>query len=316
MRSGQLLKNATGSTGSRGSLERVHLMDAMPCILRAYYAFPESYLDREGHSCNAVVGFTNFLTNYFQRRKPTHMALCFDRGESTFRKESYRAYKSNRKLIPKELKQQIQRCRWFAEEGIGVPCYDIPGYEADDLIATLSKTMTECGHKCTVITNDKDLCQLVGKKVSIYDFVKREEIDESAVRKKLGVEPCQFVDLIGLMGDAVDRIPGVKGIGPKTAVPLLTHFKDLEELYDNLDRVDKLPIRGARGVQKRLDDGRDMAFRCRELARLERKVTQLEDVGLSNLKLTTTESEVYEYWRSFDLSISCHTEESTKRASL
>jgi len=228
--------------------------------------------DASGRQANAVVGFANFIVNYIRDEKPTHIALCFDRSlTSSFRNRMFPAYKSNRELPPAELKGQIERCRKLAET-LGVACFDDKLYEADDLIATLAEVATAAGQKCIVVSSDKDLCQLVRPRVSMYDFAKGERYDEAGVRKKLGVHPWQVPDLLGLMGDAVDCIPGVRGIGGKTAVSLLKRFKDIDDIYANLARVEKLPIRGAIGIRDRLAAEKDKALLSRRLATLARKI--------------------------------------------
>lgn len=263
--------------------QTVHLIDALPYVFRAYFSLPSSIRDPSGRESNAVVGFANFLVNYIRDERPTHMALCFDKSLTTsFRNKLYPAYKSNRELPPLELKGQINRCRKFAE-ALGVKCFDDKTYEADDIICALSTSLTAQGHRCVIVTSDKDLYQLVGSQASVYDFAKGQRYDAAAVYKKMGVHPCQIVDLLGLMGDAVDCIPGVKGVGAKTAVFLLSRYDDLDDIYRNLSQVDNLPIRGAIGIRERLEVGKDMAYLSRRLATLAKKVP-MKSRSLGRLK--------------------------------
>lgn len=247
-------------------MKKVHIIDALPYVYRAYYALPSGLKDPHGRHSNAVIGFANFLVKYIKREEPTHLAICWDSCTSTnFRRDSFPAYKSNREPASAELRCQIERCRLFSE-ALGLTCYNGEGYEADDLIATLARPLVDDGHSCTVVTNDKDLCQLVGPRLEFYDFAKARRYDEQGVLKKLGVRPAQVPDFLGLAGDSVDCIPGVPRLGPKTAVFLLAHFNDLEELYEKLDQVSKLKIRGAQGIADRLGANKELAFQSRKLA--------------------------------------------------
>jgi 5'-3' exonuclease len=261
-------KAAAGGGRAAGGLKVVHLIDAC-----AYYALPGSIQDPSGRQSNALVGFANFLVGYIETEEVSHLALCFDsRLNSSYRNEIYPDYKSNRPSPPDEFKEQVKRCRKFAE-ALGVACFDDKKYEADDIIATLGTKLLAGGHRCTVITSDKDLLQLVEPGLSVYDFGKDLRYDESGVKKKMGVRPDQVVDLQGLTGDAVDCIPGVSGIGPKTAEALLKKFGDLDTLYSSLDKVGSMKgLRGATGIQSKLAAGKDQAYLSKKLATLERKV--------------------------------------------
>eukprot|EP00746_Dinoflagellata_sp_MGD_P083727 gnl/MRDRNA2_/MRDRNA2_33298_c0_seq1.p1 gnl/MRDRNA2_/MRDRNA2_33298_c0~~gnl/MRDRNA2_/MRDRNA2_33298_c0_seq1.p1 ORF type:complete len:345 (+),score=47.21 gnl/MRDRNA2_/MRDRNA2_33298_c0_seq1:88-1122(+) len=246
--------------------QEVHLIDALPYFFRAYYALPGSISDPLGRQSNAVVGFTNFLIKYLADHKPSHVAVCWDHSLTTcFRNKIYPAYKANRKLPPPAMKDQIKRCRQVTE-ALGLICFSDERYEADDLIASLALPLTAGGHRCIVVTCDKDLCQLVGPQVVLYDFAKGERHDAKGVQRKLGVKPYQVPDYLGLIGDAVDNIPGVQGLGHKTAVAILAKFKDLESIYSSLDRIAKMNIRGAEGMVEKLRTQREMAFLSRTLA--------------------------------------------------
>jgi len=264
--------SVTATRSPKRARSTVHLIDALPYVFRAYFALPGTIKDSAGRQSNAVVGFANFLLRYLADEVPTHAALCFDRSlTSSFRNKLYPAYKSNRTLPPPELKGQIERCRKFAEV-LGLACYDDKSYEADDLIASLATPLASSGHSCIIVTNDKDMCQLVGPRVTLYDYAKGERLDAAGVHKKLGVRPEQVTDFLGLAGDSTDCIPGVKGVGAKTAVKLLARFDDLEALYTGLPRaVARLrALRGARGIAERLEAHRDTAFLSRTLATLAR----------------------------------------------
>jgi len=245
---------------------KVHLIDALPYVFRAYFSLPTSMVDPSGRSINAVRGFGDFLLRYIADEAPTHVGLCFDKSLTTsFRNEIYPPYKSSRELPPPELEAQLNAC-FALGDALGLSCYEDERYEADDIIATLAAPLVGAGHECVVVTNDKDLCQLVGPRLRVYDFARGERHDEAGVLDKMGVRAGQVPDFLGLAGDSVDDIPGVKGIGVKTAAALLAEFEHLEELYEDLEKVTTLPIRGAKGVAKKLHDDREMAFLSRQLA--------------------------------------------------
>ncbi|CAK0819111.1 unnamed protein product [Prorocentrum cordatum] len=225
-----------------------------------------------GRQSNALVGFSRFLVDYALTEEPTHVALCFDcSGGSAFRKKMHAGYKSNRPKAEAPFLDQLKRCKEFAD-ALGMKCFESKKFEADDLIATLSTAVLSKGHRCTVVTVDKDLCQLVEPRLSVYDPAGGSRYDEAGVVKKFGVLPCQVVDMLGLVGDSADCIPGVRGIGPRTAAQLLQQFKDLDAVYAGLDKVATLGLRGAAGVQKALAAGQDIAFLSRTLATLEHNV--------------------------------------------
>ncbi len=245
---------------------RVHLVDASPYIFRAYFSLPSSMVDREGAPVNAVYGFATFLLKLVADEGATHLGVAFDQSLTTsFRNEIYPAYKAQRDLPPPELEAQLDACREVAA-ALGATTWVDERYEADDLIGTACRRLERDGHEVVVVTSDKDLAQLVGERVTLLDYGRGERYTPEAVRAKFGVEPGQIVDLLALAGDSVDNIPGVKGVGPKTATALLTEFGDLESLYDRLHEVPAMALRGARGVAERLARDRGSAFLSRRLA--------------------------------------------------
>jgi 5'-3' exonuclease len=245
-----------------------HLVDASPYIFRSYFSLPATITDPGGRPVGAVYGFAVFLLKLIQDEAPTHLAVAFDGSLTTsFRNELYPAYKAQRALPPAELEAQLDDCRELAG-AFGAATFVDRRYEADDLIATLCRRLVTAGHHVVVVTSDKDLCQLVGERVTLFDAARGERYDAARVAEKFGVRPEQIPDLQGLAGDPVDNIPGIRGIGPKTAAALLTEFADLESLYDRLESVAELPLRGARAVKRRLEAGREEAFLSRRLALL------------------------------------------------
>ncbi len=246
--------------------QAVHLIDASPYIFRAWFALPSSLVDRAGNPTAAVYGFTSFLLAYLDEQRPTHLALTFDESLNTsFRNELYPEYKPQRDLPPAELEAQLADCQAVGQ-ALGLATFVSERYEADDLIATLCKPLEREGHDVTVVTSDKDLAQLVSDRVTLFDYAKGERFGPPEVVAKFGVRPEQIADYLGLAGDSVDNIPGVAGVGAKTAAALLTSFADLAAIYADLEAVSKLPIRGAAGVARKLEASRELAFLSRELA--------------------------------------------------
>jgi 5'-3' exonuclease len=248
----------------------VHLVDALPYVFRAFHSLPSSMRAPDGRPINAVHGFAGMLARYLAEERPSHLAVCFDESLTTsFRNELYPAYKSSRPEPDEDLVVQLERCQRLAR-AVGATVLADDRYEADDLIGTLADRATAAGREVVVTTNDKDLGQLVTDTVELYDFAKAERLGPDGVRAKLGVAPAQVPDLLGLAGDAVDDIPGVKGVGAKSAVALLAAFPSLDAIYADLEAVEALPLRGAKGLRRKLEQGRDLAFLSRELATIAR----------------------------------------------
>lgn len=243
----------------------VHLIDASPYIFRAFFALPEME-GAHGGRIEAIYGFAGFLLKFLAEERPTHAAVAFDESLTTsFRNDIYPEYKAQRELPPEELVAQLRSCREFAR-AMGLLEFADERYEADDLIGSLAKPLAARGHGIVVVSSDKDLAQLVGPRTELFDYSKGQHYGPAEVVEKFGVEPRQIPDYLGLAGDSVDNIPGVRGVGKKTAVALLSAFADLDELYADLGRVAELELRGARSLAAKLDAGRDLAFLSRELA--------------------------------------------------
>jgi 5'-3' exonuclease len=248
----------------------VHLIDASPYLFRAFFSVPASVVDRSGRPANAVHGFASFLLRYLREERPTHVGAAFDQSLTTsFRNELYPGYKAGRELPPPDLEAQQRDCLEMAR-ALGLVTWVDPRYEADDLIAAACATLRRGGHRVVVTSSDKDLGQLVEDEVQLFDFARGLRYGPAEIRERLGVSPAQVPDLLGLAGDPVDDIPGVPGVGRKTAAALLAHFPDLEALYADLAAVAELPLRGARGVARRLEQHRELALLSRELATVSR----------------------------------------------
>jgi 5'-3' exonuclease len=249
----------------------VHLIDASPYIFRAFFSLPESLKSRDGMPAGAVYGFSSFLLKLVADERPTHLGVAFDRSLTTsFRNRIYPPYKAQRALPPPELLAQLRACEKVAA-ALGAATFIDDAYEADDLIGTLCARLEAGGHGAVIVTSDKDLAQLVSPRVSLYDFGKALRLTPPEVFAKLGVRPDQVADLLGLAGDPVDNIPGVPGIGRKTAVALLAHFGHVEDLYRRLAELPKLAtIRGGAALAERLLAHRELALLSKELATVAR----------------------------------------------
>ena len=251
-----------------------YLVDASPYVFRAYFSLPSSITTPAGEPANAVYGFTSFLLKLLADEDPSHLAVAFDESLTTsFRNDLFPAYKAQREPPPAELEAQLAACREVAE-ALGAATFADAVYEADDLIATLAERLPERA-RGVVVSGDKDLAQLVSERVELYDFARGERLGPAEVAEKFGVEPRQVADLLALQGDAVDNIPGVPGVGAKTARALLARFADLDDLYRRLGEVEGLALRGAGSLAARLEAHRATALLCRRLA------TVVSDVPLA-----------------------------------
>ena len=237
---------------------RLFLIDGSSYIFRAFYAIP-ALNNAAGLPTNAIFGFTNILLKFLKQYKPEYVAVALDAGRETFRNEMFAAYKGNRPEAPADLIPQFPYFRKVLD-ALNLPLLELPGYEADDIIATLCDRLADKGCELVVVSSDKDLMQLVTNGVKLLDSAKDRWIGTDEVREKFGVSPEQVIEVMGLMGDAVDNIPGVKGIGEKTAGALIQQFQTLENLYDHLDEIEQMKLRGAARVRKILEAGKTPPF--------------------------------------------------------
>ncbi len=211
----------------------LHLIDGSAFIFRAYHALPPLTRKSDGLPVGAVSGFVNMLQRYIDGNSgadaATHVAVIFDKGSHTFRNDLYDLYKANRDAMPEDLRPQIPLTR-MATEAFNIACKELEGFEADDIIATLSCQARDAGGRVTIVSSDKDLMQLVGDGVEMLDPMKNRRIDRDGVFEKFGVFPDRVVDVQSLAGDSVDKVPGAPGIGIKTAALLINEFGDLDQL--------------------------------------------------------------------------------------
>jgi DNA polymerase-1 len=235
-----------------GKGHHLHLIDGSAFIFRAYHALPPLTRKSDGLPIGAVSGFCNMLQRYVEGNAGsdvTHVAVIFDKGSHTFRNDMYDLYKANREAMPEDLRPQIPLTR-RATEAFNIACEELEGYEADDIIATLAVQGRRAGGRVTIISSDKDLMQLVGDGVEMFDAMKNRTIDREGVFEKFGVYPERVVDVQALAGDSVDNVPGAPGIGIKTAALLINEFGSLEELLDRAGEI-KQPKRRETLLEKR-----------------------------------------------------------------
>ena len=242
-----------------------YLIDASVYVFRAYYSMPEDMVDDNGNPVNALYGFCRFIGDFMERVTPEYIAILFDESMTeSFRTEIYPEYKANRDPAPPELKRQFEQCRRFVR-ALGIMEHSSPAYEADDLIGTLVHHGRRNGRPSTIVTRDKDLAQLLTRDDIFWDFAGKGKIGYDKVPEVFGVWPEQIADFLALAGDSVDNIPGVPGVGKKTAGALLGHFGSLDEIYDNLDKVHEVEVRGAKTLGAKLETHRDAAVLARKL---------------------------------------------------
>jgi DNA polymerase-1 len=272
------------------------LIDGHAIIYRAYHAFPE-LTDPQGRLVNAVYGFARILLTAIRDFEPEYIAVAFDHPKPTFRHEQFADYKAQRAEMPDDLKPQVERIKQLVEV-LNIPMLEQAGFEADDLIGSFAGQVAAKNSdlQVVIVTGDKDLLQLVTEQVHVWipsrgKYGTDTEYDPDGVKQKMGVPPEKVVDLKGLMGDSSDNIPGVKGVGQKTALKLLQQFGSLEAVFERVDKLasgelEKDPlIKGA--LFKRLHQDKDQAFMSRELAKIDVEAkfsAKLEDCRLSGYK--------------------------------
>jgi 5'-3' exonuclease len=246
----------------------IFLVDASVYVFRAYHSMLPDMRDADGNCTHAVFGFARFLGDLIERVRPTHMAVAFDqRGRHSYRRGIYPAYKANRERAPAALTQQFEPCRELCRH-LGVAEFVYPEYEADDIIGTLAGLMRAAGVRAAYITRDKDLAQLMRDGDLLWDFGARGQFGYHDIERHFGVQPERFADYLALAGDESDNIPGVPGVGHRTAASLMKAFASLDELYEDLERVARLRIRGAGTLGARLAEHRDTVFLARRLTRI------------------------------------------------
>ena len=242
----------------------IYLIDGSAYIHRAYHAI-RGLSNSKGLPTNAVFGFTKMLLKLTQERNPEYMGMFFDAKGPTFRHEIFDAYKANRPPMPEDLSIQIPYIKDITK-GFNIPLFEMPGYEADDLIGTLARKAEDAGFFVIMVTGDKDFMQLVTDRSIVWDPMKEKTIDGDMIRDTYGLEPGQMVDVMGLSGDSADNIPGVPGMGPKTSVSLIKTYGSMERLYEQVNAIKK------KKQHENLVRYKEQALLSRELVRINDKV--------------------------------------------
>lgn len=258
----------------------LYLVDASVFVWRAYHSVPIALVDRDGNPVNALHGFARFLGDLIERVRPAHIAVAFDATlAGSFRSRLFPAYKANRDPAPQELKRQFVLCRYLCE-ALGITSFTSREYEADDVVGTLATRMRAAGQQITVVTRDKDLAQLIRPGDEYWDYIGEERFRYDQIAERFGVQPERIACFLAVTGDACDNIPGVPGVGRKTASMLFHHFESLAHLYDDLDRVLKLKqLRNPGFVCGQLRDHRESAFLARQLTQIACDVPIDVDLG-------------------------------------
>lgn len=264
------------------------LVDGSSYLYRAFHALPP-LTTSNGQPTGAVKGVLNMLKRLIKDYPESPMAVVFDAPGKTFRDEMYSDYKAHRPPMPDDLRSQIKPLH-ACVRALGLPLLCIEGVEADDVIGTLAHHATQAGRDAVISTGDKDMAQLVNDHITLVNTMKEETLDETGVKEKFGLPPSLIIDFLALMGDKVDNIPGVPGVGEKTAIGLLQGMEGgLETIYGDLERVKTLSFRGAKTLPKKLEEHRDQAFLSYQLATIK---TDCElPVGLDDLDIAHPDRE-------------------------
>jgi len=259
-------------------MKKIALIDGYGFVFRAYHSLPP--LNRnDGTPVGAVFGFTNMLIKLVASLEVSHLAVVFDSGSKTFRNDIYSKYKSNRPPCPEDLIPQFPIVRECAE-ALNIAVIEKIGFEADDIIATIAKKSAQENFQVIIVSSDKDLMQLVDNNISMFDAMKNKFISFDEVNEKFMVKPDKVIDVLALMGDASDNVPGVKGIGPKTASELINEYGSIENLYQNLDNIKQEKRR------KLLEENQENAFLSKKLIQLDENVNlgiEIDDLKSKNL---------------------------------
>ncbi len=252
------------------SRKNLYLVDGSAIFYRAYFAFIRNPLfNSKGENTSATFGFVNSLMKIIRDEKPEYMAVVFDTKAPTFRHKMYKEYKATREKMPEELVVQLPRIR-EAADALNISCLEMEGYEADDIIGTIARQAEKDGMDVWLVTGDKDFFQLVNDNVRIYNPQKgansAEILDPKGVKEKFGVSPEKIIDMLALMGDSSDNVPGVPGIGPKTAISLLEQFGNLDSILSGADKIK------AAGVRKKIEQNEELAKLSRKLVTIDTSV--------------------------------------------
>jgi DNA polymerase-1 len=267
--------------------ERLFLLDGMALAYRAYFTFiSRPLINSKGENTSAIYGFANTLMKILNDEKPEHIAVVFDTREPTFRHKMYEPYKATREKMPEDMSAQMDKLKEVVE-AFNVPLLELPGYEADDIMGTLAKKAEQLDIETYLVTGDKDFMQLISPSVKMYRPGKQgdewEILDERAVKEKFGVTPDKVIEVLGLIGDKSDNVPGVPGIGEKTAIPLVLEYGSIEQILKNVERIPQ------KGLQQKLKEHSEKAILSKLLVTIDTNVPIKIDIHqLENKKPDTS----------------------------
>lgn len=257
-------------------MKKLYLVDVSSMFFRAFYAI-RPLTAPNGLPVNAIYGFLAMVIKLLKQEKPEYMVFCYDRKEPSFRHEMYEEYKAHRTEMPDDMAQQMPYLKKIAGL-LGIPDLEVPSFEADDLIGALTELGVKNKMEVYIISGDKDFGQLIRPGVFLYDTMKGVKYDVDGVKEKWGIRPDQFIDYLALVGDSSDNIPGVSGIGPKGAIKLLEQFKTLEDIYENIDKVE------SKSVKEKLITSKENAFLSKKLVSIATDVGLDEDINSYKIK--------------------------------
>ena len=260
----------------KSTSERLYLLDGMALAYRAYFSFiSRPLINSKGENTSAIFGFVNTLMKILDEDRPEHIAVVFDTREPTFRHKLYAPYKATREKMPEDMSAQMDRLKEVVE-AFNVPLLELPGFEADDIMGTLAKRAEKEKITTYLVTSDKDFMQLISPHVKMYRPGKQgnewEILDESHVKEKFGVTPEHVIDVLGLIGDKSDNVPGVPGIGEKSAIPLVKQFGSIENILKNLERIPQ------QGIKNKLKENTEKALLSKHLVTIDLNVPIKADI--------------------------------------
>jgi DNA polymerase I len=271
---------------------KIYLIDGSAFLYRAFHAIRQLNTSK-GHPTNATFGFTRILLKLLKEHSPEYAAIFFDVKGPTFRHRMYEAYKANRPPIPEELILQIPDIKEVVR-ALNIPMVEKTGFEADDLVGTYSKIARDRGFEVIMVTGDKDFIQLVTDTCILWDPMKDTIIDTASITEDMGIVPAQFADVLGLAGDSSDNIPGLPGVGPKTAIKLIAEFGSIENLYDRLDEIKK-----KKNLYENLLRYKDQVLLSRDLAKINTNVEVSQSI--EDFKLIPFDREkAFDLFRKFE----------------
>lgn len=258
----------------------VYLVDASIYIFRAYFSLPDEWFSPEGDPVNALCGYVQFVLKFLNDARPEQLAIAYDESlGACFRNEIYADYKSSRVLPDDALAYQLAACKAFTEV-MAIPTLASARFEADDIIASLANQAQQHNQQVIIVSRDKDLGQLLRNKDFLWDFAADRQIDRRQFVENFGVLPEQMVDYLALVGDSIDDIPGVPGIGKKTAAALLQQFGSIEQMLDNPGAVVDCGMHGAKSIAVKLVEYREQMVMAQQLARLETGMQAIKQLSL------------------------------------